>query len=56
MISKKKRYLLIGLFFSSLAVISAVLFFKSGADNKNFSYALICAFIGVLFLKHARRE
>jgi len=53
MISKKRQYLLIGLFFVVLTILTAISFFQSGFEKSNAIYAVICAFLAVIFLKNA---
>jgi uncharacterized membrane protein len=53
MASKKKRYLLIGLFFLVIAVVAALSVFQGGSGTKNLVYAGICGLIAFIFLKNA---
>ena len=53
MASKKKRYLLIGLFFLVIAVVAALSVFQGGFGTKNLVYAGICGLIAFIFLKNA---
>lgn len=56
MISKRKRYLFIGIFFLAITILSAVPILKGNAETKHFTYTIICGLAAVLFLKNALIE
>ncbi len=53
MASKRKRYLLIGLFFTFISLIAIVTAVKGNADKNFFTYAALSGLVAILFLKNA---
>lgn len=53
MISKRKRYLFIGLFFVLLTILAGLPILRGNFDKSNAIYSLICALGAILFLKNA---
>ncbi len=50
---KKTRYLLIGLFFSALTIMSVVVFFKGEKGSRTISFIVLFAIVAALFLKNS---
>lgn len=53
MASKRKRYLMIGLFFTIISLFSIVAAIKGNVDKSFFTYAGISGLVAILFLKNA---